>query len=124
MASHAEKRQQIPEGGSGGYGRYNGQKEIQLRRGEDSDSQTRKIGGICSGELGSHNRNQDTAGTRLHEFPHGRAEFAVMENQIAKNSGEIRDSRHAQNGENELNGHFRLLCPRFLQELPPPQSQA
>ena len=43
MISHAEKRQQIPESGSRGYGGHNSQKEIQLRRGQDGDSQTREI---------------------------------------------------------------------------------
>lgn len=50
MILHAEKRQQIPESGSRGYGGHNGQKEIQLSRGQDGDSQPREIGGIRCGK--------------------------------------------------------------------------
>ena len=53
MILHAEKRQQIPESGSRGYGGHNGQKEIQLSRGQDGDSQPREIGGIRCGKIGA-----------------------------------------------------------------------
>lgn len=39
MILHAEKRQQIPESGSRGYGGHNGQKEIQLSRGQDGENE-------------------------------------------------------------------------------------